>query len=137
MKRFLPLAAALAMIVAAVGLAGCSSTTTSSTGLPPRIDSLNPSFGPIGTQVTVNGLYFGAAQGTGQVTFHGAAAPIGSWSDNIIVVTVPVGSETGDVIVTTPAGSSNALTFTISATATSPTPAPQNQAPSTPSTPGY
>ncbi len=135
MKRFLSLAAglALSMVVAALGVAGCSSSTTSSPGLPPRIDSLNPNFGPIGTQVTVNGLYFGAAQGTSQVTFHGVAAPIGSWSDNIIVVTVPAGSETGDVIVTTPAGSSNALTFTISATATAPTPT----TPQTPSTPGY
>ncbi len=133
MQRYGPGVTSMVLVVLVVVIAGCSSTTPSAPALAPQIGSLDPNFGTIGTQVTVKGIYFGTTQGTSQVTFHGVAAPIGNWSDNIVVVTVPQGSETGDVIVTTPSGSSNAVTFTISATATAPTPT----TPQTPSTPGY
>lgn len=140
MKRYLAIAPALlaATVLTAAVLAGCS-TTGSTTGIAPQINSINPNFGLVGTQATINGFYFGTSQGNGQVTFHGVAAVVGSWSDTTIVVTVPEGAETGDVIVTTSAGSSNAVTFTVSSTATGPTPAPQQQTPSpTPTpTPGY
>ena len=134
MKKYLALALMLiaAIALAATALAGCSNTSTSSTSLDPRIDSLSPNFGLSGTQVTINGLYFGATQDGSQVTFHGVAAVVGSWNDTTIVVTVPGAAETGDVIVSTSAGVSNAVTFTVSSTATGPTPATPS-----PTTPGY
>ncbi len=138
MKRFVIATAALVAVLGLTSTAlwGCSSKTPSTTQLSPIISAISPTAGLVGTQVTVNGLYFGATQGTSQVTFHGVSGVIGSWSDNIIVVTVPEGAETGDVIVNTPAGTSNAMTFTVTTTATAPTPAtPATPAPSNPAFP--
>lgn len=138
MKRYVIVAAVLIAVtgIMSTALWGCSSTTPSAPEPAPIVSSISPTAGLVGTQVTLSGLYFGATQGTSQVTFHGAAGVIGSWSDNIILASVPEGAETGDVQVTTPAGTSNAMTFTVTTVATAPTPAtPSTPAPSTPSTP--
>ena len=80
----------------------------------PHIFGLLPAYGDVGDTVTLAGDGFGATQGTGYVTFHdGLTASITSWSDAEIVCEVPVGTETGDVTVTTDEGTSNAVTFTI------------------------
>ncbi len=135
MKRFSMIALALATAIALTSavLAGCS-TTPSTESTPPQINSINPDFGQIGTGVTLRGLYFGTTQGTGQVTFHGVVAPVGNWSDWVIVVKVPEGAETGDVLVNTADGTSNAVTFTISTTSPSPTTEPQDTTTGTSST---
>ena len=65
------------------------------------ISSVSPNTGPVGTQVTINGVAFGATQGTSSLTFNGQpAASIVSWSNTQIVATVPVTATIGPVIVT-------------------------------------
>jgi len=84
----------------------------------PKINSLTPSSGPIGTPVTISGTSFGSTQGTSTITFNGTAATPNSWSATSILVGVPAGSTTGPVIVTVAGQSSNAVTFTITTTGT-------------------
>lgn len=81
----------------------------------PKITGLNPAKGVPGrTLVTIDGFTFGAAQGSSKVTFNGRdAGTAASWSPTRIKVTVPVGTTSGDVVVTTAAGRSNALPFDV------------------------
>src|SRR5260370_31252720 len=73
----------------------------SGTGVaPPSISSLSPTSGPVGTSVTITGANFGATLGTSTVTFNGKAATPTSWSATSIVVPVPTGATTGNVVVT-------------------------------------
>jgi hypothetical protein len=69
----------------------------------PTIDHLTPDHGPVGTVVTIVGGSFGTPlQGTtvaGTVTFHNVQATVTSWNDIQIVVTVPPGATSGDVVV--------------------------------------
>lgn len=64
-----------------------------------EITSIEPQWGPWGTEVTVTGFGFGEEQGWSVVTFNGTEALIVSWSDSIIVAEVPDNSTSGDVIV--------------------------------------
>ena len=101
------------------GLAGCaSSNSSSSTTTPtPAITFLNPTSGTVGTAVTITGNNFGATQGTSTVTFNGtAAATVTSWSATVIVVPVPVGATTGNVVVTVGGVATNGSAFTVLAT---------------------
>ena len=66
----------------------------------PNIVSLGPASGPVGTSVTITGTNFGTTQGTSTVTFNGTAATPTSWSATSIVVPVPSGATTGNVVVT-------------------------------------
>ena len=79
---------------AAILLLGYITSTT------PAITNLSAASGYVGESITITGIAFGAAQGTGSVTFNGTAATITSWTDTSIVCTVPVGATTGDVVVT-------------------------------------
>ncbi len=97
----------------------------------PVINSLSPSSGGVGTQVTISGNNFGASQGTNTVTFNGVAAAARgrlavSWSNTSIVVNVPSGATTGNVVVTVAGAASNGVVFTIapSITSLSPTSGP-------------
>ena len=73
------------------------------------INTLSPSNGPVGTQVTVTGVGFGASQGTSVLTFNGQpAGSIISWSDTHIVGTVPVTAASGPAIVSVNNINSNA-----------------------------
>jgi YD repeat-containing protein len=64
------------------------------------ISNVSPNTGPVGTQVTISGVAFGASQGTSSLTFNGqTAASIVSWSDSQIVATVPVTATSGPVVV--------------------------------------
>jgi RHS repeat-associated protein len=65
----------------------------------PRITSISPANGVVGTQVTVNGSGFQATKGNGNLTFKGLAATVVSWSDTQIVAAVPAGAATGAVSV--------------------------------------
>ena len=90
---------------------------TPSNGLPftivPNITSLSPTAGPFGTSVTITGTTFGASQGTSTVTFNGTAATPTSWSATSIVVPVPVGAITGNVVVSVNGVASNGANFTV------------------------
>ena len=98
-----------------VTVSGVASNGVSFTVLPtPSITSLNPSSGAIGTPVTITGTGFGSTQGTSTVFFNGtAAASITSWSATSIVLPVPAGATTGNVVVTVGGGASNGQTFTV------------------------
>jgi IPT/TIG domain len=75
----------------------------------PWINTLAPTSGGAGTQVTITGGNFLPSQGPSTVTFYngtpaagnGKVATATSWSENSIVVTVPNGVQTGflDVVV--------------------------------------
>jgi hypothetical protein len=81
--------------------------------LVPGITSLTPASGNAGTSVVIGGGNFGASQGTSTVTFNGVAAGVVSWSNTSITAIVPAMANTGPVIVSTSAGASNSMTFTV------------------------
>jgi hypothetical protein len=79
----------------------------------PTLTSLSPSSGPVATAVTISGSSFGASKGSSTVTFNGTAATPTSWSPSSIVVPVPAGTTTGNVVVTVGGVASNALPYTV------------------------
>jgi hypothetical protein len=97
-----------------VTVAGQPSNGVSFT-VTPGITSLTPNSGAVGTSVTITGTNFGAAQETSAVTFNGTAGTPTSWSATSIVVPVPSGATTGNVVVTVGAVSSNGVGFTVTA----------------------
>jgi hypothetical protein len=79
---------------------------------PPTVTSASPAQGPRGSTVTIRGSGFGASQRTGAgpgsvVSFNGASAACGAWSDTAITCTVPPEATSGPVTVTTGNGTSN------------------------------
>jgi IPT/TIG domain/Beta-propeller repeat len=83
------------------------------TVITPVVTSLSPTSGPVGTQVTINGTGFRAAQGTGLVWLGTKYATVVSWSDTQVVATVASGSATGGTQVFQGGVWSNAVTFTV------------------------
>ena len=79
----------------------------------PRIDSLTPASGPVGTPVTITGTTFGPTQGTSTVKFNGVTASPTSWSATSIVAPAPTGVTNGPVTVTVGGTVSNGVTFTL------------------------
>ena len=79
----------------------------------PKINSLSPTSGAVGTSVTISGTTFGATQGTSTVKFNGTTATPTSWSATSIAVPVPAGATTGPVVVTVSGQASNGVTFTV------------------------
>ncbi len=91
--------------------------TAGGTG-PPTITSFDPTSGPVGTSVTINGTNF---TGATAVTFNTAGASFTVTSATAIQATVPAGATTGPLSVTTPGGtatSANAFTVKVPLTAT-------------------
>jgi hypothetical protein len=82
---------------------------------PFSIDHITPSTGPNGTEVTVSGYGFYAAQGTGYVSFGATeATEYTEWSPKEIKCKVPAGvTGTVDVTVTNSEGTTNAVPFTV------------------------
>lgn len=81
---------------------------------PPHLDSLDPTSGPMGTDVALSGEHFGTSQGDSYVTFSGIEAhSYHSWSNGKIVCKVPAGATSGPVQVTAPGGTSNKREFTV------------------------
>jgi hypothetical protein len=81
----------------------------------PNITGVLPTSAGVGTSVTITGTDFGATQGTSTITFNGMAATPTSWNGTSIVVPVPNGCSTGNVVVTVGGASSNEVLFTVSA----------------------
>ena len=79
----------------------------------PIISSVSPTSGGIGTSVTITGSSFGNSQGQSTVSFNGAVATSVNWSDTQIVVPVPAGATTGQILVTTAGGASNGPKFVV------------------------
>ena len=81
----------------------------------PNITSLGPTFGGVGQLVGIAGSSFGATQGSNTVAFGGLIATVTSWSNDAIVVSVPIGAVTGPVVVTVNGQTSNGAMFTVAA----------------------
>ena len=79
----------------------------------PTITSLSITTGAAGVPVTITGINFGVAQGSGTVSFNGTAATVSSWSATSIAVTVPSGATTGNVVVFASGVNSNGVGFTV------------------------
>jgi len=99
------------VVVTVGGLAsnGISFTVTSS----PTITSLTPSSGDIGTAISILGSNFGPSQGASTITFNGQLALASSWGPSNIIVPVPAGATTGNVVVTVGGQASNGVGFTV------------------------
>lgn len=88
--------------------------------LPPVIASLTPSQGSVGATVTIAGNRFdgrGASFNTVKFAATGGGtvnATVTSATRSELIVTVPVGTVTGNVTVQTAAGTSNGVAFTLS-----------------------
>src|SRR6266567_152115 len=120
-------------LAAVVGCGGAYSPNGGGNPPPaPSITSLNPTSGVAGTSVTITGTYFGATQGTSTVKFNGTTGTPTSWSATSIVVQVPAGATTGNVVVMVGGVASNGVGFTVVADTTAPVvniTAPANGAP--------
>jgi hypothetical protein len=81
----------------------------------PSIASLSPTTGAAGVVVTIAGANFGSTKGTSTVTFNGIAATPTSWSAASIILPVPTGAATGNVVVTVSGMASNGMMFTVPA----------------------
>ncbi len=95
--------------------------TVTDTAPAPIVTTLSPISGTAGTVVTITGTNFGAPQGTtSTVTFNGTPAAPTTWSASSIVVPVPAGATTGNVLVTVGGTASNGVGFTVGPATPSP-----------------
>jgi hypothetical protein len=78
----------------------------------PSITNLSPNSGAVGTAITISGSDFGTTQGSSTVSFNGTGTTPTSWSDTSVVVMVPSGATTGDVVVNVGVNS-NGASFTV------------------------
>ncbi len=114
-----------------VGLAVSSGTTgalytgtidslsiTSTANSAPVIASVSATTGSIGSQVVINGLNFGASQGSGVVLLNDALVTINSWGAISITITVPSGATSGPLVVSVAPSmnDSNPVDFTVTST---------------------
>ncbi|OUJ73542.1 FG-GAP-like repeat-containing protein [Hymenobacter crusticola] len=97
---------------------------------PPTIASLSANAGTPGTSVVITGTNFAGAN---RLTFNGLAElAFVVNSATQITVAVPAGATTGPLTVTTPAGTSNSLPFTVSPSLLITAVTPTRNAPSAP-----
>jgi uncharacterized repeat protein (TIGR03803 family) len=91
---------------------GRTTLTSSQTfKVTPTLTSFTPTSGPVGTLVTITGT--GLAQTT-KVTFTGKSASFTVISDTEVTATVPTGTTTGKIAVTTKGGTASSKTsFTV------------------------
>ena len=115
-----PAGATTGNVVVTVGGVASNGVNFTVTVPAPSITGLNPSSGLVGTPVTISGANFGAVQGTSTVKFNGVAATPTSWSAASIVVPVPAGATTGNVVVTVGGVASNGVSFTIQSSSGTP-----------------
>jgi RHS repeat-associated protein len=108
----IPVGASIGLV--SVNVAGYLSNGLNFTVLPtPTITSLSPNSGPIGTWITITGTNFGTTQGSSAVTFNGTdVTTITSWSATNITLAVPLGTTTGNTVVTVGGVPSAGVVFT-------------------------
>src|SRR6267378_4491287 len=89
-------------------------SVSSTSSLAPVITSLSATTGSIGSQVVISGSGFGATQNGSVVTLNAAAVTINSWSSTSITITIPVGANSGSLLVSVAPSmnDSNAVSFT-------------------------
>ena len=115
-----PVGATTGPVVATVNGVQSNGVTFTITAPAPSITSLNPASGAVGTSLMISGANFGATRGTSTVMFNGMTATPTSWSATIIVVPVPAGATTGNVVVRAGGVASNGVAFTVLADSTAP-----------------
>jgi hypothetical protein len=98
------------VVVTSIGLTTGTGFTVSPGS---TITSVSPTKGGIGATVTITGVAFGQTQGTSSVKFNGLIAPQAIWSDSSIIVPVPSGATTGNVVVVVNNAASNGINFTV------------------------
>src|SRR5713226_6795049 len=118
-EAFRRMGMSMLLLALAMTKTGCNGAANSNQGgggnpSPASIASVNPTSGSVGSSVTITGANFGATQGTSTVKFNGTAATPTSWSATSIVVPVPTGATTGNVVVTVGGVASNGVNFTVS-----------------------
>src|SRR5262249_49478285 len=87
-----------------------------------NITTISPASAPIGASVTITGTGFGTAPGI--VAFNSTQSfPITSWNPTSIVVPVPSGATSGNVIVYVAGTPSNGVPFNVTPNITSLSPA--------------
>lgn len=79
----------------------------------PKISGFNPTSGPVGTEIRINGESFGATSAENIVKIGTATATIKSASETLIVAIVPTGATSGKVSVTVDGKSDEGGTFTV------------------------
>ena len=101
--------------ILAAGLAGCGGKGAGSGGTTTTaITGLTPTSGMAGAAVTITGTGFGGTQlSNSSVTFNGMSATPIAWSDTSIVVNVPTGASTGNVVVIAGGTTSAGMSFTV------------------------
>jgi regulation of enolase protein 1 (concanavalin A-like superfamily) len=77
------------------------------------ISSMLPGSGVVGEVVTLTGAGFGANQGTSTLKLNGTTATVASWTDTVIVASVPSGASTGPFTVTVNGNAANSASFTV------------------------
>jgi RHS repeat-associated protein len=88
----------------------------------PTVTAISPAFAPVNGTVTITGTGFGSTQSNSSVHFWGgtlAAGPtatVTSWSDTMIVASVPPGTTTGGVSVFVAGQNGPSSNFTLSTT---------------------
>src|SRR6266568_423745 len=87
--------------------------TSTWAGSAPAITNIPTSSGYPWDGVIINGVNFGAVQGTSCLTFNGVTGWVTSWSDNFIQVAIPWNATTGNIAVTVNGIASNAVPFTV------------------------
>ncbi len=84
--------------------------------VPPTLLTLTPSSGAVGASVVIAGHDFGALQESSVVAVNGVTATATAWSDTSVTVTIPT-TTTGNVTIARGGLTSNALTFTVTSSA--------------------
>ena len=80
----------------------------------PTITAISPTAGGPGNQVAITGTHFAPTRNVASVLFSSANAPIVSWSDTLILATVPTGvTGTVPVYVTMAGANSNSVNFSL------------------------
>ena len=79
----------------------------------PVITSINPTSGPIGTEVTISGSNFSETASQNSVKFNSTNTTVKSATTNSIIVDVPDGATTGEVTVTVRSQTATGPIFTV------------------------
>jgi pimeloyl-ACP methyl ester carboxylesterase len=113
-----PFSVAFTQTVQAIAIATPFLTSSVSSGTysisgPPTVTGLSPASGVVGATVAISGIDFGQLQRSSTVTLNGAAVTPLLWSATGILVKIPQGATTGNLVVTVGALSSAGVNFTV------------------------
>jgi hypothetical protein len=79
----------------------------------PVVTGVTPMSGTAGTSVTIEGSGFGATTGENEVRLNGVAAPVTEASSTRLLVTIPSGTWSGPLRITSPGGTASSGDFVV------------------------